>query len=29
MTRSDSRLPDQLRPPIITPNYLLHPEGSV
>ena len=29
MTRSDSRLPDQLRPTIITPNYLLHPEGSV
>ena len=29
MTRSDSRLRDQLRPTIITPNYLLHPEGSV
>jgi ribonuclease PH len=29
MTRSDTRLPDQLRPTVITPNYLLHPEGSV
>jgi ribonuclease PH len=27
--RSDSRLPDQLRPTRIQPGYLLHPEGSV
>ena len=27
--RSDSRPPDRLRTTIITPNYLLHPEGSV
>jgi ribonuclease PH len=29
MTRSDQRLPGQLRPTTITPNYLLHAEGSV
>ena len=28
-TRSDQRLPGQLRPTTITPNYLLHAEGSV
>src|SRR6476661_2717379 len=27
--RSDKRSPDQLRPTTITPNYLLHAEGSV
>src|ERR671913_1102940 len=27
--RTDSRLPDQLRPIVITPNYLPHAEGSV
>ena len=27
--RSDGRLPEQLRPTRITPNYLLHAEGSV
>ncbi|HXE81039.1 MAG TPA: ribonuclease PH [Vicinamibacterales bacterium] len=27
--RSDNRQPDQLRPTRITPNYLMHPEGSV
>jgi ribonuclease PH len=27
--RLDSRQPDQLRPTRLTPNYLLHPEGSV
>jgi ribonuclease PH len=27
--RADSRLPDQLRPTRITPNYLIHAEGSV
>jgi ribonuclease PH len=29
MTRSDQRLPTQLRPVVITPHYLLHAEGSV
>lgn len=29
MTRTDQRSPDQLRPTVITPNYLLHAEGSV
>lgn len=29
MTRLDARAADQLRPTIITPNYLAHPEGSV
>jgi ribonuclease PH len=29
MTRSDERAPDQLRPTLITPNFLVHPEGSV
>jgi ribonuclease PH len=29
MTRSDSRAPDALRPTRLTPNYLMHPEGSV
>jgi ribonuclease PH len=29
MTRSDSRAPSDLRPTRITPNYLLHAEGSV
>jgi ribonuclease PH len=28
-TRSDTRQPDQLRPTTITPNYLVHAEGSV
>jgi ribonuclease PH len=28
-TRTDTRLPDQLRPIVITPNYLRHAEGSV
>ena len=27
--RSDGRLPEQLRPTRITPNYLMHAEGSV
>jgi ribonuclease PH len=27
--RSDQRTPGQLRPTTITPNYLMHPEGSV
>src|SRR5688500_15186206 len=27
--RADGRLPEQLRPTRISPNYLLHPEGSV
>ena len=27
--RHDNRLPEQLRPTRITPNYLVHPEGSV
>jgi ribonuclease PH len=27
--RSDNRLPEQLRPSRITPNYLVHAEGSV
>src|SRR5437762_4276879 len=27
--RSDGRLPEQLRPTRITPNYLVHAEGSV
>src|SRR6187401_2690306 len=27
--RSDGRLPEQLRPTRITPNYLIHAEGSV
>src|SRR5262245_930232 len=27
--RSDQRTPGQLRPTTITPNYLVHPEGSV
>jgi ribonuclease PH len=27
--RHDNRLPEQLRPTRITPNYLIHPEGSV
>jgi ribonuclease PH len=27
--RTDARLPDQLRPIVITPNYLRHAEGSV
>src|SRR3954467_14995137 len=27
--RSDQRSPGQLRPTTITPNYLIHPEGSV
>ncbi len=29
MTRTDQRRPDQLRPTVITPGYLLHAEGSV
>jgi ribonuclease PH len=29
MTRTDNRGPDELRPVTITPNYLIHPEGSV
>jgi ribonuclease PH len=29
MTRTDARTPTDLRPTRITPNYLLHPEGSV
>jgi ribonuclease PH len=29
MTRTDNRAADELRPVIITPQYLLHPEGSV
>jgi ribonuclease PH len=29
MTRTDQRLPDQLRPTLITPHFLLHAEGSV
>jgi ribonuclease PH len=29
MTRSDNRTPSDLRPTTITPNYLLHAEGSV
>jgi ribonuclease PH len=29
MTRTDDRAADQLRPVVITPKYLLHPEGSV
>jgi ribonuclease PH len=29
MTRSDARAPSDLRPTRITPNYLVHPEGSV
>ena len=29
MTRSDQRLPSQLRPVVITPDYQLHAEGSV
>jgi ribonuclease PH len=29
MTRLDNRLPDQLRPTRLTPNYLRHAEGSV
>ena len=29
MTRLDARAADALRPTRITPNYLLHPEGSV
>ena len=29
MTRLDARAADQLRPTLITPNYLAHPEGSV
>src|SRR5574342_316794 len=27
--RADGRLPEQLRPPRITPNFLIHAEGSV
>ena len=27
--RTDGRLPEQLRPTRITPNYLIHAEGSV
>ena len=27
--RIDNRLPEQLRPTRITPNYLMHAEGSV
>ena len=29
MARADGRAPDQLRPVVITRDYLLHPEGSV
>jgi ribonuclease PH len=29
MSRADGRAPDQLRPIVITRDYLLHPEGSV
>jgi ribonuclease PH len=29
MTRTDGRAPDAIRPTRITPNYLVHPEGSV
>jgi ribonuclease PH len=29
VARSDSRAPDQLRPIVLTRDYLLHPEGSV
>ena len=29
MVRADGRVPDQLRPVVITRDYLLHPEGSV
>jgi len=29
MPRSDGRAPDQLRPVVLTRDYLLHPEGSV
>jgi ribonuclease PH len=29
MIRNDQRAPDQLRPTLITPNFLVHPEGSV
>ncbi len=29
MPRADSRAPDQLRPVVLTRDYLLHPEGSV
>jgi ribonuclease PH len=29
MIRADGRVPDQLRPVVITRDYLLHPEGSV
>jgi ribonuclease PH len=29
MIRADNRAADQLRPVVITPQYLLHPEGSV
>jgi ribonuclease PH len=29
MARADGRAPDQLRPTIVTRDYLLHPEGSV
>jgi ribonuclease PH len=29
MARPDGRLPDQLRPVVLTRDYLLHPEGSV
>jgi len=27
--RSDNRLAEQLRPTRITPDYIIHPEGSV
>ena len=29
MPRPDGRAPDQLRPIVLTRDYLLHPEGSV
>jgi ribonuclease PH len=29
MTRLDARAPDAIRPTRLTPNYLMHPEGSV
>jgi len=29
MTRTDQRMPTDLRPTVVTPNYLLHAEGSV
>jgi len=29
MTRSDQRAPGDLRPTVLTPHYIIHPEGSV